>query len=174
MSDPTLLRLLAQITDANELQRERIETTQRMYDTMHATIQTQQIRLDEQQAAIAAVQATGEKTANIIKRNLTGSDYYSSDEDELNLSDQAKFKAKSQKYKDGHRNLPAFGTNGLSPNVRTFLGMNSAKTSWLLFKEAKELFEKAVLPKEFEQLGEWMAYFADSFLDPFIKTLNSA
>ena len=127
MSDPTLVRLLEQITDANELQRERIENTQKLYDAMHATIQTQQTMLDEQQAAIAAVQATGEKTAKIIKRNLTGSDYYSSEEDELNLSDQGKLKARSQKYKDSHRNLPAFGNSGLSSNVRIFFWYEFSK-----------------------------------------------
>ena len=68
---------------------------------MRVTLQAQQKTLEAQQAAIAAAQATGENMAKTIKKNLiSGTEYDSSDADELDFSNQGKLKAKMSKISD--------------------------------------------------------------------------
>ena len=134
---------------------------------MRVTPEAQQKLLESQQAAITAVQSTGERMAKIIKKNLlTGTDYDSSS-DELDLSKHGIHKAKVLKFRLNHRTIPGFGTYGLSSHARCELGMNAAKTYSNLYKETKFLFESdAKLPTNLEQLGEFYPTFVSNFIDP--------
>ena len=174
MSEPTLASIFNILNDANELQRERIElltkeaASNRLENQeMRVTLQAQQKALEAQNAAIAAAQATGEKMANIIKKNLTSGIDSDSSSDELTFSNKGKTKAKLLKYRDSHRTPPDFRLHGLSSHVRTEFNMNSAKTYSNLYKETKNLFEsESKLPTNLEQLGEFYPTFVSNSIDP--------
>ena len=134
---------------------------------LRVTLQAQQRTLEAQNAAIAAVQATGEKMATIIKKNLTSGNDSDSSLDELALSNKGKTKAKMSKYRDSHRTSPDFGLYGPSPHVRTKFNMNSARTYSNLYKETKNLFEsESKLPTTLEQFGELYCVYFGCSIEP--------